>query len=390
MEDFNIGAMKVRNIMTQFGVADQESEEIAKARQVGDVHPNGKWVWTEYKPGHFDWRPLKGGGSPKKDDEGGSKKTNASSKTSGADVSKFMDALKIFKKRITDESKITVSKTPRGNWNVSYDGYHLGIVNRNMLSDKAAEEKGWIEGSQKKALTLDDHAKKTPTKTLENAAKKEGVPGSIRGAAEAELKTRRDAEITKKLNLRSKGELANNLVKIASEWSSYSDSDKQIIKQSISQAREQIIEEIDGGNFSTESMNYLADLQSVEKYIKGVESGPKPVGEIIDKLLFELKNKDYIKEQKEDSLESTSKEDIDIKEGTSKKKIIEFDNPESVDSLKKNLVGKTVVFGREPHEEWHDIDRVFWNRNYNCVMIETDKGEIFKLSQLNGKYKIVD
>ena len=27
-----------------------------KAHKVGDVHPNGKYVWTEYKPGKFDWR----------------------------------------------------------------------------------------------------------------------------------------------------------------------------------------------------------------------------------------------------------------------------------------------------------------------------------------------
>lgn len=26
--------------------------------EVGDPHPNGKWVWTEYKPGKFDWRGI--------------------------------------------------------------------------------------------------------------------------------------------------------------------------------------------------------------------------------------------------------------------------------------------------------------------------------------------
>lgn len=26
---------------------------------VGEVHPNGKWVWTEYKKGKFDWRGIK-------------------------------------------------------------------------------------------------------------------------------------------------------------------------------------------------------------------------------------------------------------------------------------------------------------------------------------------
>jgi hypothetical protein len=32
--------------------------EKAAQRNVGDVHSNGKWVWTEYKPGKFDWRPI--------------------------------------------------------------------------------------------------------------------------------------------------------------------------------------------------------------------------------------------------------------------------------------------------------------------------------------------
>ena len=28
------------------------------ARKIGDLHPNGKWVWTEYQPGKFDWRTI--------------------------------------------------------------------------------------------------------------------------------------------------------------------------------------------------------------------------------------------------------------------------------------------------------------------------------------------
>lgn len=30
-----------------------------KKHVVGEVHPNGKWVWTEYKEGKFDWRGIK-------------------------------------------------------------------------------------------------------------------------------------------------------------------------------------------------------------------------------------------------------------------------------------------------------------------------------------------
>ena len=29
------------------------------SRKVGDVHSNGKWTWTEYKTGKFDWRAAK-------------------------------------------------------------------------------------------------------------------------------------------------------------------------------------------------------------------------------------------------------------------------------------------------------------------------------------------
>ena len=33
--------------------------EKAVNRKVGDMHPNGKWVWTETSPGKFDWRVAK-------------------------------------------------------------------------------------------------------------------------------------------------------------------------------------------------------------------------------------------------------------------------------------------------------------------------------------------
>lgn len=37
---------------------------------VGDLHPNGKWVWTEYQPGKFDWRGIpKNGTTPKQPKE---------------------------------------------------------------------------------------------------------------------------------------------------------------------------------------------------------------------------------------------------------------------------------------------------------------------------------
>lgn len=39
--------------------APKTSAPKASAHKVGDVHTNGKWVWTEYKEGKFDWRAIK-------------------------------------------------------------------------------------------------------------------------------------------------------------------------------------------------------------------------------------------------------------------------------------------------------------------------------------------
>lgn len=33
--------------------------ELEKAHQVGDIHPNGKWVWTQLPSGKYDWRMIK-------------------------------------------------------------------------------------------------------------------------------------------------------------------------------------------------------------------------------------------------------------------------------------------------------------------------------------------
>ena len=250
MEDFNIGAMKARNIAAQFGViekAETSDEEVMKAHQVGDMHPNGKWVWTEYKPGRFDWRPLKGRG---------------------------------------------VDRTPQGS----------GSDNKKPKKPETKQETGGEKhsssdkkegGKEKKTPTLDDHAKKTPTKTLENAAKSPKAPGSVKGAAEAELKERKNKEIAKKLNLHSKGELATELTRIASEWDSYDDAQKTQTKQAIAQAHSTVLKNITSGNASDEAIAALADLTSIQNFFKESASQPKQVGEIVKDLVADLKAKNF-------------------------------------------------------------------------------------------------
>lgn len=61
-------------------VKKSDEMDIEKAHQVGDIHKNGKWVWTEYSPGKFDWRTIKKS-APKKIELWKDRKEFAKSKT---------------------------------------------------------------------------------------------------------------------------------------------------------------------------------------------------------------------------------------------------------------------------------------------------------------------
>lgn len=99
------------NIMDSIYIDDtKEAEDIIKAagtedlfekakHQVGDIHPNGKWVWTEYAPGKFDWKSLKG----KYHKKGGN--ANTGSGSSSINSNKQTDASKTTDKTSQDTSK---------------------------------------------------------------------------------------------------------------------------------------------------------------------------------------------------------------------------------------------------------------------------------------------
>ena len=75
-------------------------DEVAKAHQVGDAHPNGKWVWTEYAPGKFDWRGIKKNATEKKQKEEGSGSKEVDGKVTGS------------KRDADDEVKSSSKKNP--------------------------------------------------------------------------------------------------------------------------------------------------------------------------------------------------------------------------------------------------------------------------------------
>lgn len=107
----------------------EETIEKAVSRQVGDTHPNGKWAWTEYKPGKFDWRPIKskkaqqlGGSSSGGEDDGATKKTPSkptASQIAGAKAKagKPMNSQQLlaWAQKTSDDNLLKVANSKNGN-----------------------------------------------------------------------------------------------------------------------------------------------------------------------------------------------------------------------------------------------------------------------------------
>ena len=70
-----------------------------------------------------------------------------------------MDKIKFFNNKYTDISKVSVIKTPKGNWDVSYDGHRLGIINADQLSEKTAKKNGWLREEDEKVKIIAKQAK---------------------------------------------------------------------------------------------------------------------------------------------------------------------------------------------------------------------------------------
>ena len=126
--------------------------ELEKAHKVGDVHPNGKWVWTQLPSGRYDWRVIKrtSGGSAPADPATAQKKpisisANHPAFSGVAGVDNVKEYLTTFNSKYTDLSKVTLSRTPKGNWDVRYDGHRLGILNGAQIPESSVKKMGWMK-----------------------------------------------------------------------------------------------------------------------------------------------------------------------------------------------------------------------------------------------------
>lgn len=155
----------------------EETIEKAVSRQVGDTHKNGKWVWTEYKPGKFDWRPIKGkkaqqsgdGSSSGGEDDGATKKTPSkpsASQIAGAKAKagKPMNSqqLLVWAQKTSDDNLLKVANSKNGNAQmrkIAYDalesrGFDMSQVDTSGTLAQLMKMTG--KGSPKAPTTGDD------------------------------------------------------------------------------------------------------------------------------------------------------------------------------------------------------------------------------------------
>jgi hypothetical protein len=156
--------------------------ELEKAHKVGDVHPNGKWVWTQLPSGKYDWRVIKktgagsGSGTPstaqKKKEDHITISPNHPALGALKGVNAMKDYLTTFNSKYTDMSKVEVMRTPKGNWDVHYDGHRLGIFAGDQVPEGTAKKMGWLR-TDSKDLT---RSKRDAEEEAKKSVKKAKVP----------------------------------------------------------------------------------------------------------------------------------------------------------------------------------------------------------------------
>lgn len=128
------------------------SEDIfEKAHKDGDLHPNGKWVWVSSAAGgKGDWRTLNGRTHKKHQaaNSAGGRSGSAVSTTTGGKSSSvkttFQKYFSINNSKFTDPKKMSVSKTPQGNWSLSYEGKRISTVAPLTDADKKELESAGV------------------------------------------------------------------------------------------------------------------------------------------------------------------------------------------------------------------------------------------------------
>lgn len=200
-EDIQKHRQAVReNIEKSFQIGYTENEDFEKAHKVGDVHPNGKWVWTQLPSGKFDWRVIKKTNTPSKGLAPVTvQKTAQSGEKKGADKISKEEYLKKASKALgtyDGSSYYTSGQTPYGKMDIyarTYFGkreYSVHFINAEGV-DVSRKINGAMVGNSGTA------AKKAVLKYLEENYKEPETISEVKSSSKknpSELKTISEVE----------------------------------------------------------------------------------------------------------------------------------------------------------------------------------------------------
>lgn len=113
LEDAARAAKTEKTVKATSAQKDTDSKQKKTLKHnVGDIHKNGKWVWTEYKPGKFDWRNI-----AKDDKKPQAKKSTTAKKAKKAEkkstTAKKVWTIKDFEERCVKNSSQNLTKTQK-------------------------------------------------------------------------------------------------------------------------------------------------------------------------------------------------------------------------------------------------------------------------------------
>lgn len=290
-----------KNIQKAFG---NTSEEIEKAKwQIGEIRVDSRGIahecyeyTAEGKPRLRRVKKNKGASNTSTDDNKLKKKVDTQI-TDDKEVASFMDKIKTFNNKYNDPSKVSVSKTPKGNWNVRYDGHRLGIIDAGALSEETANKQGWNEGSGEKfKQRWKNEHKNLSDETIQSYADNSRdvkYKQDVVDAAKELLEERKKEKQEEKKKKEDKEDKKVTIKSVSEEFESFVDSKKLNRFNS------------NKGNKDKEAINAMYDISNAVDCIVNIKDGYK--GYSFDEAIKYLKN--GVKVFQDKKLEFTSDED---------------------------------------------------------------------------------
>lgn len=135
--------------------------ELEKAHNVGDIHPNGKWVWTQLPSGKFDWRVIK--------KNAGNADTSAPQAT--ANGKKSWDNASDFSINGSDEAKLVAAWS---NFMKRKDPHYMNVMCE-IFQKKFPAVAKWVQTSPNTGVSeiraVDSNKKEVASLDLSNGVK---------------------------------------------------------------------------------------------------------------------------------------------------------------------------------------------------------------------------